>query len=340
MEVLLVDKQTYVIAEIGQAHDGSYGIAKSMIKAIANAGADAVKFQMHIADAESSENEEFRIKFSDIDKSRLDYWKRMEFSEDEWSLLKDYSESLGLDFLVTPFSVAAVERLNKINVGAFKIGSGDIQNDLMIDKILDAGKPIFFSNGLSDDTVIENLVRKLEKRNIGFTLFECTTAYPTKPEQIYLNNILRYKEKFGCKVGLSDHSGEIYASLAAVALGANAIEVHVTFDKNMYGPDSMASLNFSQLKDMIDGIKFIEKSLSVDKPKIHSNEKNSLIKLFGRSLAVNRNMEKGELVTREIMEAKKPMGYGINVNEYETILNKKFKSSLKKGQFLNYDDLE
>ena len=140
--------KTFVIAEIGQAHDGSYGILQSMIEAIAKTGVDAVKFQIHVADAESSTLEPFRVKFSDVDRTRYDYWKRMELSIEQWQKIKDMCDKLNLEFLATPFSNEAVNILENLKINKYKIGSGDFSNFLMLEKISLTGKEIILSTGL------------------------------------------------------------------------------------------------------------------------------------------------------------------------------------------------
>lgn len=328
--------RTYIIAEIGQAHDGSLGILYSFIHALANTGIDAIKFQIHIADAESSTNEPFRKKFSYVDKKRIDYWKRMELSLDQWSEIKKECESLGLEFLATPFSNTAVNLLEKLNVSKYKIGSGDITNKLLIDRISLTKKELILSTGLVLADELDETIKNIKLKKIPFSLLQCTTKYPTAAEEIGLDWINKFKEKYNCPVGLSDHSGEIYAGLGAASLGANIIEAHVTFDKRMFGPDANASLDIEQFKELVIGVRFLEKARKANK-KFSNIDK--LQKIFGKSLSVNKNMKIGDIVTFDDLEGKKPEMMGISAKDYESIIGKKLLVNKKKWDFLSKEDL-
>src|SRR5690606_19638512 len=179
----------FIIAEIGQAHEGSLGIAKSYIDALAKTGADAIKFQVHIAEAESSEFEPFRIKFSTQDKTRFDYWKRMEFSFEQWQELKAHCDEAGVEFMASPFSNAAVDLLEKLEVKRYKIGSGEVGNFLMLEKIAATGKPVILSSGMSSFEELDRSINFLNEKKVDFSILQCTTAYPTKPENYGLNVI-------------------------------------------------------------------------------------------------------------------------------------------------------
>jgi len=252
----------YIIAEIGQGHDGSLGIAHSYIEALKNSGIDAVKFQTHIADAESSLHEPFRVKFSYQDKSRYDYWKRMEFSKPQWKKLKNHCEEVGFEFLSSPFSIKAFRLLEDIGVSKYKIGSGEVDNYLLLDFIGRTGKPVLLSSGMSTYEELEASINFLKPFGNEISILQCTTSYPTMPEHWGLNVLSELRSRFGLPVGFSDHSGDIFACLAATALGAEVIEFHVTFDKNMFGPDAKASIEISQVKNLVEGLRQIENSLS------------------------------------------------------------------------------
>src|SRR5690606_6836199 len=155
----------------------------------AKTGVDAVKFQVHIAVAESSEFEPFRIKFSTQDKTRFDYWKRMEFSLEQWQDLKAHSEEVGVEFMASPFSNAAVDLLKKLEVKRYKIGSGEVGNFLMLEKIAATGKPVIISSGMSSFEELDRSVDFLKGKRVDFSILQCTTAYPTQPENYGLNVI-------------------------------------------------------------------------------------------------------------------------------------------------------
>ena len=161
-----------IIAEIGQAHEGSLGIAHSYIDAMAQAGVNAIKFQTHIAEAESSEFEPFRVKFSYEDDSRFDYWKRMEFSEDQWIGLKKHCEDKGMEFLSSPFSCAAVDLLENIGVKRYKIGSGEVNNLLLVKKIINTGKPIILSSGMSSFAELDRTVNFIKQHSNDLSILQ------------------------------------------------------------------------------------------------------------------------------------------------------------------------
>ena len=224
----------FIIAEIAQAHEGSLGLAHSYIDAVANAGADAIKFQTHIAEAESTKEDQFRVNFSYEDKNRYDYWKRMEFTLEQWFELKKHCNELNLVFLSSPFSIEAVNLLEKIDIHAWKIGSGEINNPVLLEMILDTNKPILLSTGMSDWNEIDASIGKLVDDKIDCAIFQCTSKYPTEIEEVGLNVMKEMKEKYNIPTGLSDHSGRTSSAIAAIAKDANLLEVHVVFDKAMF----------------------------------------------------------------------------------------------------------
>lgn len=323
-----------IIAEIAQAHDGSLGNAHAFIDALAESGVDAVKFQTHIAEAESSALEPFRVKFSRQDATRFDYWKRMEFTPEEWQGIQTHCHDVGLKFISSPFSNAAVELLEKVGVDAIKIGSGEISNLLMLEKIAKTGMPIIMSSGMSDLDELEHTVEFLKSFPNKLSLLQCTTAYPTTPDQWGLNVIKILKEKFEIPVGFSDHSGNIYASLAAAAMGAEIFEFHVVFDKRQFGPDTVASITIDQTKILTQGIKEIRKAISNPVEKSEVSKYDELKRIFGKSLAVNKDMKKGEILRFEDLESKKPGDQGIPAGTYRSVVGKSIKRDLKKWDFL------
>lgn len=327
-----------IIAEIGQAHEGSLGLLHSYIDAVAPTGANTIKFQTHLASAESSREEEFRVNFSSQDKSRYDYWKRMEFTLDQWRGIKKHCEDVGLNFLSSPFSCEAVDLLLSIGLKRFKIGSGDTINYLMLDKILDQKASVILSTGLCTNAELDETVKRIKTRSNPLTILQCTSNYPTSPEQIGLNQIKRLKDRYNVPVGLSDHSGAIYASLAAVSLGATQIEVHVVFDKAMFGPDTSSSITINELSNLVQGSHYIYKVLQnpIDKDVVINKQTR---KVFGRSLAVNKNLAKGSIIEINHLESKKPGGLGIPPRCYEQVLGKTLLHDLKMNNYLNWSDL-
>ncbi|SEJ43821.1 N-acetylneuraminate synthase [Dyadobacter sp. SG02] len=329
----------YVIGEIGQAHEGSIGLAHAYVDALAQAGANAAKFQVHIADAESSIYEDFRVQMPYQNGSRYDYWKRMEFSAEEWEGLKKHCEKAGLDFLASPFSLAAVELLNRIGVVGFKIGSGEVDNLPMLDKIATTGKPVILSSGMSSWTELDLAVAFLQARGTTVSILQCTTAYPAKPHQWGLNVMFEMSQRYQISVGFSDHSGDIFACLAAASLGARLLEFHVTFDKRMSNPDATSSLTLRQAATLIAGIRRIETALNFPVNKDTNANFSRLKSMFGKSLAVNRDLRKGEQIQCTDLETKKPAGFGLAPTRYQEVLGKTLTRDIAQWEFLTENHL-
>ena len=328
-----------IIAEIGQNHDGSLGIAHSYIDAVAKTGANAIKFQTHIAEAESSKNDQFRVNFSHVDKTRYDYWKRMEFTMEQWAGLHDHAVDEGLTFLSSPFSVEAAMLLEKIGCAAWKIGSGEINNSLLLNFIGKSRKPILLSSGMSSYDEIDTAVKGIRRFGNPFVLLQCTSEYPTPLDRIGLNAMEYFSNKYGVPVGLSDHSGQIYPSLFAMARGASLIEVHVTFHKSLFGHDVQSSITVDELKSLVRGADaFYEINTNpVDKDAM-ALELNEMKRLFEKSVAVVEDLEKGTVLRVDMLKGLKP-GTGIPVSDIEKVVKKRLKKDVKKGTLLSWGDL-
>lgn len=331
--------KAFIIVEIAQAHDGSLGILHSYIDALADTGIDAIKFQTHIAEAESSNSEPFRVNFSYEDKTRFDYWKRMEFSLDQWREIKQHCEDVNLEFMSSPFSVMAVEWLEEIGMKRYKIASGEVTNFLMLEKVAKTGKDIILSSGMSSFDEIDETIEFLKLYKNNLSLLQCTTSYPTQPEEIGLNVMEELKARYGLPVGLSDHSGTIFPPLAAATLGAEIIECHAVFDKKMFGPDSKASLTIDEIKQMVEGIRFIQRSMTTKVDKSNNARYSQLKEMFGKSLAVNKDLQKGAILKIDDLESKKPGKKGIPAKEYKSVIGKKINTNLKKWEFLEKDNV-
>ncbi|MCU0421881.1 MAG: N-acetylneuraminate synthase family protein [Bacteroidia bacterium] len=331
--------EIFIIAEIAQAHEGSLGIAHSYIDALAETGVNAVKFQTHIAEAESSKEEQFRVNFSYEDKTRYDYWKRMEFSPEQWMGLKQHCEEKNMEFISSPFSLAAVDLLEKINVNKYKIGSGELTNYLMLDKIARTKKPIILSSGMSDWSELDDTINFLTPYGNPLSLLQCTTAYPTQPNQWGLSAIGEMRLRYGLPIGFSDHSADIIACLSAATLGATILEFHVVFHHQMFGPDAKASLTLEQTKQLVKSVRTIETALSSPHQKNDASNFTQLKNMFGKSLSVNKDLSKGHMITINDLESKKPGNQGIAAKEFQKVIGKELKRDLEKWSFLRDDDL-
>jgi N-acetylneuraminate synthase len=327
-----------IVAEVAQAHDGSLGTAHAYIDAIASAGADAVKFQTHIAAAESTPEEPWRVKFSVQDATRYDYWKRMEFTEEQWRGLKRHSEERGLKFLSSPFSVEAVELLNRVGVAAWKVASGELSNEPMFAAMASSGLPIFLSTGMSSLDEIDAAIGRVKRAGLPLTVLQCTSMYPTPPEKIGLNLIPFFRERYGCAVGLSDHSGSIYAGLAATGIGIDILEVHVTLSREMFGPDVPASITTSELRQLVEGIRFIEKIRDnpVDKNALGTSL-SPMRELFTKSVVAREDLPAGTVLKETHLTVKKP-GTGLPPSCLKELVGQTLTRSVKADQLLAPSD--
>jgi N-acetylneuraminate synthase len=328
----------FVVAEVAQGHDGSLGLAHAHIDAAADAGADAVKFQTHIAEAESTREEGFRVAFSQQDATRFDYWRRMEFTEDEWRGLARHAADRGLAFFSSPFSLEAIDLLERIGVPAWKVGSGEVANTALLERMAGTGLPVILSTGLSDYGELDAAVELLRGRS-AFAVLQCTTAYPVAPEQIGLNVIGELRDRYGCPVGLSDHSGTIYPSIAAVALGASLIEIHLTLSRRMFGPDVAASVTPEELTRLVDGVRITAAALAspVDKDAAARNS-SELRELFGRSIAPARALPAGTVLAAGDLALKKP-GTGMPAEKLASLVGRTLRRAVEPDELLREDDL-
>ncbi len=329
-----------LIAEVAQAHDGSLGMAHSYIDAAADAGADAIKFQTHIAAAESSLREPWRVKFSPEDATRYDYWKRMEFSVSQWEGLRDHAIRRGLIFLSSPFSIEAVALLNRLGLPAWKIPSGEVTNPLLLDAIIQTGKPVLLSSGMSLWSELDATAARIQQAGLPLAIFQCTSSYPTPPEETGLNLLTQIRDRYNCPVGLSDHSGQIFAPLAAAALGARLIEVHIAFSKKQFGPDAASSLTVAELATLSQGLSEISRMLSAPTDKdAAAMTRQAMRETFGQSLIVTRSLPLGHKISLSDLGSRKPGNAGIPVSRAEEICGRTLARKIPAFDFLQPQDL-
>lgn len=328
-----------VIAEVAQGHDGSLGIAHSFIDLAADAGVDAIKFQTHIAAAESSPDEPWRVKFSYEDDSRYAYWQRMELTEPQWVGLREHCEEKGLGFISSAFSVEAVELLRRVGVSAWKISSGESLSFELLRHLCQDGLPILISTGMSTYAEIERTVAQCREWGAEPVILQCTSMYPTPPERLGLNVLPDLAARCGCPVGLSDHSGTIFPGLAAMGLGAQVLEVHMTFSRTMFGPDAPVSLEPGELRTLVDGVRFLERARAapVDKDDVAA-ELGEMRNLFGKSLVAATALPAGTVLTDAHLTAKKP-ATGIPASERGAVVGRTLRADVPAGHVLADDDL-
>lgn len=333
-------KKPYLIAEIGQAHEGSINMAHNFISEIKKSGANAVKFQCHFAEYESSKFDTFRVKPQyDCYKSRYDYWKKMEFTPEEWSGLYKHAKSKKLDFICSPFSEYSVDLLNKSGVDIFKIASGEILNFDLLRKINKTKKKLILSTGLTQFSELKKILSKVDKKKILSILY-CVSKYPTSPIDINLNSMKLIKDNLKFETGVSDHSGTIFTSLAAYILGGSYFEVHVVFDKKMKNFDSDSSINFTELSQLKDGLNFYN---IMNKSKANFKKLNlhqlKYRKLFLKNAVLKKNLKPGDKIGKKDFIFLKPK-IGIGMDDLHLYIGKTVKRNLSKDHYLEKKDLK
>ena len=329
----------FVIAEVGQAHDGSLGTAHAYIDVAADAGVSAVKFQTHIAAEESTPSEPWRVQFSRQDARRYDYWTRMEFPPEAWHDLAAHARERDLVFLSSPFSVAAVELLERVGVPAWKAASGEVVDGTLVQEMAKTGKPVLLSSGMATWAELDVAIATVEAAGAPAAMFQTTTSYPCPPERLGLNVLAELRARYGCPVGLSDHSATTHAGVAAVALGANLLEVHVVFSRRCFGPDTSSSLEPDELARLVDGVRFVEKAFRhpVDKDAA-ARDLADLRAMFAKSVVARRDLPPGTVLAAEDLVAKKP-GTGIRASQLHEVVGRTLRRAVTADQLLVEDDL-
>lgn len=330
-----------LIAEIAQAHDGSLGILHSYIDALAGAGVDVVKFQTHIAEAESSAHEPFRVNFSFEDATRYDYWERMGFAEEHWRGIKAHCDKAGVEFMSSCFSQAAVDMMERVGMARYKVGSGEVTNFLLLEKIARTGKPVILSSGMSSWKELDEAVAFVESFGNDLTVLQCTTAYPTPPERVGLNIMAELRARYQkVRVGLSEHTAKISTGIAAAALGAEVLEFHAVFDRRMFGPDAASSLTIDEISQLAAAVKNVQIMLAHPVDKTTNKQYEGLKAIFEKSLAVSRALPAEHLLTFDDLEAKKPAGHGIPARNFRKIIGTRLAKPLERYAFLTEECLK
>lgn len=324
-----------VIAEVGSVHDGSFGNALKLIEACAAAGADVVKFQTHIAAAETLRNAPMPPYFKG--EPRFEYFERTGFSEAKWRELAAHCQAQGVGFLSSPFSIEAVELLDKVGVDAFKIPSGEVTNLPMLDRIADTGKPALLSSGMSDWRELDAAVAVL-KRGGPLMVMQCATAYPCPPEQVGLNVIAEMKARYGVPIGYSDHAFGPAAAMAAVAHGAVAVEKHFTFSRAMYGSDAANATEPGEFRDLVQWLKQIWRMVDHPVDKTDVRPYADMKRIFEKSVVAARAIPAGKTIEAADLAYKKP-GDGISAARWREVLGRKAARALAPDHKLAPEDI-
>lgn len=331
--------KTLIIAEAGVNHNGSIVLAKKLIDAAAEAGADYVKFQTFKTENLVSKATKKAVyqkrNFSGEDDSQFSMLKKLELSSEQHSELVTYSKQRGIKFLSTAFDLDSIDFLSTLNLGIWKIPSGEITNYPYLKRIALKNEPIILSTGMSEIEEIENAITVLLnygiKRN-QITLLHCNTEYPTPMEDVNLKAMLAMEKRFGIHTGYSDHTRGIEVPIAAVSLGATVIEKHFTLDRSMEGPDHKASLEPGELKAMIDAIRNIEKALGDGIKRVSASEQKNK-SIVRKSIVASRRILKGETFTEDNITVKRP-GNGLSPMLWEKVLGRKAIQTFEEEDFI------
>ncbi|MBN2156580.1 MAG: N-acetylneuraminate synthase [Candidatus Lokiarchaeota archaeon] len=337
------DSPCFIIAEAGVNHNGDIGIAKKLIDVAAQAKADAVKFQTFKTEnlmTRNLEKADYQKIGEDDTETFFDLAKRLEFSFEVFLELKNYAESKNIMFLSTPFSAEAALFLNKIQILAFKVSSGDIDNFPFLEHLIQYGKPILLSTGTAYFQEVQEVAEFFAKHNFkDLVLLQCTTSYPTPLKNIHLRVLTSFQKNFpNYVIGFSDHSQSTTLGSAARAMGALVIEKHFTLDKRLEGPDHQASLNPHELQQYIQNIRDIEIALGNPTKMIQDVESQNKI-TTRKSIVSKCDLKKGNRIDANCITIKRP-GNGIRPKFFKTLIGKKINKDIKKDEVLHMKDIE
>ena len=317
-------KHVIIIAEAGVNHNGSFEMAKELALKAKDAGADYVKFQTGIPEkvisrfAEMAEYQKTNIGHSE---SQLEMVRKIMLDRNAFAPLKQYCDEIGIKFISTPFDLVSIDVLQPLKMDFWKIPSGEITNYPYLVKIARLHQPVVMSTGMSELCEIERAINVLIKHGLTkeqITLLHCNTEYPTPMQDVNLRAMLQMKEKFGVKVGYSDHTKGIEVPIAAVALGAEVIEKHFTLDRTLTGPDHKASLEPNELKAMVDAIRNIEQALGDGEKHVSESEARN-IAIARKSIIAACDIRKGEILSEDNLTTKRP-GTGISPMRWEEVI--------------------
>ena len=317
-------KKVIIIAEAGVNHNGDYEKAKQLALKAKEAGADYVKFQTGIPEnvisryADMAEYQKVNIGHTE---SQLDMVRKIMLDRNAFAPLKQYCDEIGIKFISTPFDLVSIDVLRPLKMDFWKIPSGEITNFPYLKKIAQLGEPVIMSTGMSEMDEIEKAIEVLCSNGLTkdqITLLHCNTEYPTPMQDVNLRAMEQMRERFGVKVGYSDHTKGIEVPIAAVAMGADVVEKHFTLDKSLPGPDHKASLEPNELKAMVDAIRNIEQALG-DGEKHVSNSERRNIAIARKSIIAARNIKQGEVLTEENLTTKRP-GNGVSPMRWNEVI--------------------
>lgn len=333
------DEPTYVIAEAGVNHNGSFQIAKRLIDIAADAGADAVKFQKRELTETYVEDV---VNDPAIAEMGVEYTisnlKEVLLTDTQYRQLADYCRKQGIQFLCSPWDSDSVDFLEAIDLPVYKVGSPDMTNFVLLERLAETGKPLLISTGMSEEKEIDRTVEFLREQGVEFGLLHCRSTYPAPFHNLNLEFMNKLRKKYNVPVGYSGHERGIAVSSAAVAMGACVIERHFTLSRDMDGPDHSASLEPQGLNKLVRDIRNVEESRGTSHRYITRGEYNNRVAL-GKSLVSTRDMKAGERIQREDLTAKSP-AKGISPQELYTVVGRRLRRDIGKDEPFQWDAIE
>ena len=327
---MIKKNKVIIVAEIGSVHDGSLGQAKNLIKEAYKCGADAVKIQTHIAEEETLINAPSPKYFND--ENRFSYFQRTSFDYKQIKELFDYCKKLKIEFFSSPFSIAAVELLERVGIKYYKIPSGEVTNTPLLERIKKTNKTVFLSTGMSSWDEIIKAYNILKNKKNKIIVMQCTSSYPCPPEEVGLNIIKKIKKNFKFS-GFSDHTLTSTAAIGAVFYGVDVIEKHFTLSKKMYGSDAKFSMEPNEFSNYCSAINDAKKMLNRNIEKKITPKLKQMRTVFQKSICFSRDLKKNHKITMSDLVFKKP-GSGISASDYKKYIGKKINKNCYKNEFL------
>jgi N,N'-diacetyllegionaminate synthase len=332
-----IQARPYVIAEIGTVHDGSLGNAKKLMELAKESGAECVKFQLHIADFETTRDAPMPPYFRQ--ENRYEYFMRTSFDIEQWSQLVDFAKDLEIDFLVSPFSTEALDLLRQLGMRRFKVPSGELSNKMLLEDIAIDFDHVFISTGMSNYKEITWAMSHFREQLDKVTIMQCTSLYPCPTNQVGINVISEFLNRYSCRVGFSDHTRTTAAAILGMSFGSVVFEKHLTFSRKMYGSDAWNAFEPDEFARYCQELDYAYEILSspIDKDRQEITSQSKLI--FEKGVYARVDMVDGHEVARENLILLKP-NEGISASEYSKIVGRVLKRSVSAYSPLKWSDFK
>jgi N-acetylneuraminate synthase len=327
----------YIVAEIGSVHDGSVGNALKLVDLAKDSGASCVKFQMHLAEFETLEEAPSPGFFQS--ESRSSYFRRTSFSFESWKKISLHALDIGIDFLISPFSVEAVRIIRDLGIRNFKIPSGELTNFALLEEVAQDYNKVFLSTGMANYSEIEDGLKFFANRKSDIIIFQCTSIYPCPPNRVGINVISELLELFDCKVGFSDHTRNLSAALLCLGAGATYFEKHLTFSRRMYGSDAWNALEPAEFFQYSSELRLGYEALVNKVDKNCLDEVRDVKKIFEKGIYASRHLPIGTIIAREHLRMLKPVGE-IPANMLYEVIGRETIQNIDENARLTWKDLK